>query len=88
MRGESAIKAAALEAQKAATRNAKKGDYHRIPLKVLFDLLEEETYEFYEAVLSGDKERICEELGDFLWTGTMIASHGGQLVGFEEEVGS
>lgn len=85
MRGEVQIKAAAVEAQKAATRNADKGDWHREPLCKLFDKLDEECLEFRKAVVAGDAERICEELGDVLWSAAMIADHGGQLCGFPEE---
>lgn len=89
MRGEAQIKAAAAEAQKAATRNADKGDYHREPLCKLFDKLREEADELYAAILTGNAERIRAESGDVVWTATMIADHGGQLCGFpEEEVAS
>lgn len=75
MRGERLIEAAMREAQKAATRNAGKGDWRRWPLKRLFEKLEEEALEFEEAVLGGDPERIREELGDALWCAVMIADH-------------
>lgn len=75
MRGEHAIKAAALEAQKAATRNKDKPDWRREPLRKLFDKLDEEVEEFHTAVLSGDLQRICEELGDLVWVAVMIADH-------------
>ena len=80
LRGAAEIEAASSEARRAATRNAHKGDYHREPLCKLFDKLDEERDEFYEALLSGTRARIREELGDLVWTATMIADHGGQLL--------
>lgn len=76
MRGEHQIRAAAAEAQKAANRNDSKGDWRRVPLCNLFQKLYEEEDEFYEAVLSGDPEQVRAELGDVIWTATMIADHG------------
>jgi NTP pyrophosphatase (non-canonical NTP hydrolase) len=76
MRGEVQIEAAALEAKKAAERNAHKGDWRRSPLKNLVIKLEEEVDEYYNALVSGDVRQIREELGDVIWTATMIADHG------------
>lgn len=75
MRGEAAIQVAMREAQKAAIRNADKGDWRRWSIKRLFEKADEESLEFEQAVLSGDMERIREELGDLLWSYTMIADH-------------
>jgi NTP pyrophosphatase (non-canonical NTP hydrolase) len=75
VRGQAQIQQAMSEAQKAATRNGHKGDWRRLPLKALFDKLYEELDEYYEAVLSGDPQRILEELGDVIWTAIMIADH-------------
>lgn len=75
MRGQAQIEVATLEAQKAAARNGHKGDWRRVPLKVLFDKLYEELDEYYTAVLLGDPQRIREELGDVIWTAAMIADH-------------
>lgn len=83
MRGRAQIQAAMPEAQKAATRNGYKGDWRRTPLKTLFDKLYEELDEYYEAVLSGDPQRIREELGDVLWVAIMIADHDLMLVDLE-----
>lgn len=75
MRGRAQIQVAMPEAQKAAIRNGHKGDWRRAPLKALFDKLYEEFDEYYEAVLSGNTERVREEMGDVIWTAIMIADH-------------
>lgn len=74
MRGAEEIRLAMLEAQKAADRNNTKPHYSREGLKALLDKVDEERDELREAILSGDKQRILEELGDFLWTGIMAAA--------------
>lgn len=74
-RGERQIEAAMREAQKAATRNADKGCWRRWSIKRLFEKLDEEVLEYEFAVLDGNPERIREELGDCIWTLTMIADH-------------
>jgi len=85
VRGAHAIRAAAVEAQKAAVRNTGKPDWRREPLRKLFDKLDEEAQEFHEAVLSGDLERVCEELGDLVWVAVMIADHDQALGEWTEE---
>jgi len=75
VRGQQAIGAAAVEAQKAALRNAHKPDYRREPLRKLFDKLDEKAREFEQAVLSGDLEAVKSELGDLVWVAVMIADH-------------
>jgi phosphoribosyl-ATP pyrophosphohydrolase len=75
VRGEREIKAAALEAQRAATRNGHKPDWRREPLCKLIEKLREEVDELEQAVVSGDNQRIREEAGDCIWTVTMIGDH-------------
>lgn len=79
-RGEAEIKAAMVQAQIAADRNAHKPDFRGVPLKVLFDKLHEEIDELYIAILSGNPQRILEEGGDVLWVVVMIMAHDAFLV--------
>ena len=62
-------------AQDAATRNAHKGDWHQYPLRNLIDKLYEEIEELYKGLQSKDRDNIRMELGDVIWTATMVADH-------------
>lgn len=87
---EQAVRAAAVEAQKAAERSTHDPDYRREPLCKLFERLDREAHGFYEAVLSGDAERTRRAIGGLVWTATMIADHGlmlGEARSGEEEHG-
>ena len=85
MRGKKPLKAAWVQAQIAADRNAHKPGWRQEPLRNLFEKLDEEVDEYHEAVMSGDLQRVREELGDLIWTATMIADHDAALGDWEPE---
>lgn len=59
-------------AQEAAIRNEHKGDWRKCLVATLIEKLYEEVDELYMAVKSGDRDHIRYELGDVIWTATMV----------------
>jgi hypothetical protein len=69
------IDIARYEAQRAANRNASKGGWHRTPVCQLCACLDREIDEYTRAIVYESRQRQREELGDVVWSATMIADH-------------